>query len=88
MTRDLRQIYVPPGILDKDTEEGIISRNWREIGENLPSNSFFSLGGNFGHNYSIGSKEIREEFKNYFMSFNGFMSLSEVHGNINIFKDH
>lgn len=69
MTRDSRQIYASSGILDKDTEEGITNGSWRD--ENLPDNSFFSLERNFGNNYSSDSKEIREEFKNYFVSSNG-----------------
>ena len=69
MSRHSRHIYAPPGVFDNDTAEGISNGNWRE--ENLPENSFFPLGRNFAHNYSNNSKEIREEFKNYFVSPQG-----------------
>lgn len=58
-----------PGVLNNDTEEEVTNGSWRD--QNLFNNTFFSLEGNFGHNYNVASKEICEEFKNYFVSSNG-----------------
>ncbi|KAG8230201.1 hypothetical protein J437_LFUL009881 [Ladona fulva] len=60
ISRNSNQIYLPPGTFDQENE--------LEISTNESStSSLLSLETFSGHNYSNASKEVREEFKNYFM---------------------
>ncbi|KAG8237586.1 hypothetical protein J437_LFUL003310 [Ladona fulva] len=70
-TRDSRKNYLTPGVADSehpDTHE-IIPGNWRE--DSTPRNSFFSLERGKRHNYTTSQRDVREEFKEYFMTPSG-----------------
>lgn len=62
--------YAPLGTFDKEDQSGFIPGNWREEGN--PQTSLHSMGNtNVQRNASSTTKEIREQFKSYFMSTEG-----------------
>lgn len=62
-------IYAPAGTFDDENEE---NGNWRN--ESLPGGNLLPLQNDNAHNYSVMAKEIREEFRDYFISSEGEVS--------------
>ncbi|KAG8239714.1 hypothetical protein J437_LFUL019072, partial [Ladona fulva] len=70
-TRDSRENYLTPGVADSEHPETheIIPGNWRE--DSTSGNSFFSLERGKRDNYTTSQRDVREEFKEYFMTPSG-----------------
>lgn len=62
--------YAPPGTFDREERCGLIPGSWRE--EGAPETSLHSMGStNIQRNASYTAKEVRDHFKDYFMSTEG-----------------
>lgn len=77
MRKSSAQIYAPPGTFDTEKENTIILGNWRD--EGMPRENLLPLQNENAHNYSITAKEIREEFRDYFVSPEGEVSWQYKH---------
>lgn len=66
--------YAPPGTFDEENDE---NGNWRN--EGLPKENMIPLANENSHNYSVMAKEIREEFRDYFVSAEGEVSWQYKH---------
>lgn len=74
-----RENYLHQGLIDIENQETheVISGGWRN--ETIPTNSFIPLQKGKKHNYSIPQKQIRDEFKEYFMTPAGEVSCQYKH---------
>lgn len=66
--------YAPTGSFDAENDENAIWRN-----EGLPRDNMLPLQNENVHNYSVMAKEIREEFRDYFVSAEGEVSWQYKH---------
>ncbi|KAJ8931570.1 hypothetical protein NQ314_015517 [Rhamnusium bicolor] len=67
-------LYVQPGTFDVESDE---NGSWRNKG--LPKKNLLPLQNGSAHNYSVTAKEIREEFRDYFVSAEGEVSWQYKH---------
>lgn len=79
LTHSSRSSYLLPGLVDTEDEETHerIPGSWRE--ENISENVFFPLNGGNRNNYKASQKEVRNEFKEYFMTPLGEVSWQYRH---------
>lgn len=72
MTRR-KDSYAPPNSFDKDDQLG----EWRNLG--MPTSNLFELTRGQAHNYSESAKDVRNEFREYFVSSRGDISWQYKH---------
>lgn len=63
--------YIQQGLADTEDQQAheITPGSWRE--ETMTASSFFPLQADVRHNYTTSQKQVREEFKEYFMTPSG-----------------
>lgn len=89
-TNEYRSHYLHPGSVDYEdpnTHE-IRAGDWRD--QAAPSNTFFQLNRGNRHNYAIAQKDVREEFKEFFMTPAGevnwqYRFITEIHIRISLY---
>lgn len=67
-----KAVYAPPGIFDRETEGRLLPGSWREDGD--PHGTLLHLQHTNARNPPLAAKEVREKFKQYFMSREGEVS--------------
>lgn len=78
-TQSARSNYLQSGLVDTEAEEThqIVPGSWRE--ESISNNVFFPLNRGNRNNYKVSQKEVRDEFKEYFMTPTGEVPWQYLH---------